>query len=70
MLLKKGRKSFKKSLRKDVKPRARALRPATSDAADPITETPAPSEAVPDNKEARKSKKSKKFKKPKAIEKN
>ena len=49
---------------------ASSATPSTSDAADPITETPAPSEAVPDNKEARKSKKSKKFKKPKAVEKN
>ena len=44
--------------------------PTTSGSADLITETPAPSEAVPDNKEPRKSKKSKKFKKPKAVEKN
>ena len=49
---------------------ASSATPTTSDSADPITETPAPSEAVPDNKETRKSKKSKKFKKPKAVEKN
>ena len=49
---------------------ASSATPTTSDSADPITETPAPSEAVPDNKEPRKSKKSKKFKKPKAVEKN
>jgi hypothetical protein len=49
---------------------ASSATPTTSDYADSITETPAPSEAVPDNKEPRKSKKSKKFKKPKAVEKN
>ena len=38
--------------------------PTTSGSADPITETPATSEAVPDNKEPRKSKKSKD---PKAV---
>ena len=49
---------------------ASSATPTTSDSADPITETAAPSEAVPDNKEIRKSKKSKKFKKSKAVEKN
>ena len=44
--------------------------PTTSGSADPITETPATSEAVPDKKEPRKSKKPKKSKDPKTVKKN
>ena len=44
--------------------------PTTSDSADPITETPATSEAVPDNKEPKKSKKPSKSKDPKTVKKN
>ena len=56
--------------RQAARTEASSATPTASGSADPITETPAPSEAVPDNKEPRKSKKSKKFKKPKAVEKN
>ena len=49
---------------------ASSATPTTSDSADPITETPATSEAVPDNKEPRKSKKPKKSKDPEAVKKN
>ena len=49
---------------------ASAATPTTSGSADPVTETPDTSEAVPDNKEPRKSKKPKKSKDPEAVEKN
>ena len=56
--------------RQAARTEASTATPTTSGSADPVTETPATSEAVPDNKEPRKSKKPKKSKDPEAVKKN